>query len=300
MILDAVAARPRLEVVAVSEAALAEALAAAARRGFDLATEPPLRAHLFALGPSEHVLLLLLHHIAGDGWSLGSAGARSWRAPMRRAAAGERRICRRCRCNMPTTRCGSTRCSASESDPDSAIARQLAFWTDDALRICPIRSICRPTGHDLRSPAIAATASAVICADLHRGLLALARDSQASLFMVLQAGACGPADPAGCRHRHSDRQPDCGTHRQCARRSGRLLRQHPGAAHRHVGQSELPRADRAGCAPANLAAYSHQDLPFERLVEVLNPARSLARHPLFQVMLVAAEQCGGRASTCRA
>src|SRR5712691_7572210 len=70
LILEAAAARPRLAVTSVTEASLPEALAQAAGQGFELAGELPLRAHLFALGPSEHVLLVLIHHIAGDGWSL--------------------------------------------------------------------------------------------------------------------------------------------------------------------------------------------------------------------------------------
>src|SRR5262249_25410027 len=53
----------------VSENALSETLSAASGKSFDLSRELPLRAHLFAVG-SEHVLLLVLHHIAGDGWSL--------------------------------------------------------------------------------------------------------------------------------------------------------------------------------------------------------------------------------------
>ncbi|WP_033895144.1 condensation domain-containing protein, partial [Streptomyces anulatus] len=47
------------------------ALRSAARYAFDLATEIPLRAELFSLAPDRHVLVLILHHIAGDGWSLG-------------------------------------------------------------------------------------------------------------------------------------------------------------------------------------------------------------------------------------
>ena len=94
LILDASAARPRLAVTSVTEAGLAAALAAAAQRGFDLAGEPPLRAHLFALEPkeggeSEHVLLLLLHHIAGDGWSLAPL-ARDLGALLRGAQPGRR------------------------------------------------------------------------------------------------------------------------------------------------------------------------------------------------------------------
>src|SRR6201999_3117176 len=73
-ILPAPTARPPLEVVTIDEAGLAAALTTAAGRGFDLASELPLRAHLFELdhderGQDQHVLLLVLHHIAGDGWS---------------------------------------------------------------------------------------------------------------------------------------------------------------------------------------------------------------------------------------
>ena len=68
-------ARPALQIEAVDEAGLTAALTAAASRGFDLSRETPLRAHLFELrdeaGQDQQVLLLLLHHIAGDGWSLG-------------------------------------------------------------------------------------------------------------------------------------------------------------------------------------------------------------------------------------
>ncbi|WP_157406844.1 non-ribosomal peptide synthetase, partial [Actinomadura rubrobrunea] len=64
-ILDPVTARPRLPVVETDEAGLAAALADAARQGFDLSIEPPLRARLFVLDENTHVLLLVLHHIAG-------------------------------------------------------------------------------------------------------------------------------------------------------------------------------------------------------------------------------------------
>ncbi|MGF2531160.1 condensation domain-containing protein, partial [Ralstonia pseudosolanacearum] len=74
-ILDGVDARPALERVRLDdrpepEAALQDALREAVRYGFDLATQLPLRATLFTLGPDAHVLLLLLHHIAADGESV--------------------------------------------------------------------------------------------------------------------------------------------------------------------------------------------------------------------------------------
>ena len=157
-ILDASAARPVLEVTSATEAELGGSCSPLRRGlGFDLSSEPPLRAHLFVLGEREHVLLLVLHHIAGDGWSWGPLARDLGRAYAARCR-GSAPAFAPCRCNMPTTRCGSTRCWARRAirtarwrgSSRSGRARSKAF---------PISSSCRPTGRGRRCRAIAATVS---------------------------------------------------------------------------------------------------------------------------------------------
>ena len=285
LILDAAAARPRLAVdVASPRRACRTLWRQAAGQGFDLAGELPLRAHLFALGPSEHVLLLLLHHIAGDGWSLAPLARDLARAYAARRDGQAPRPAGRCRCNMPTTRCGSTRCWARRAIRK---ARSRASWRSGPRRSrsFPTSSICRATGRGRRCRAIAATACRCRCRpDLHAGLLALAREERASLFMVLQAALAALLTRLGAGSDIPIGSPIAG-------RTDSALDELIG----FFVNTLVLRTDTSGnpsfreliarVRTTNLAAYSHQDLPFERLVEVLNPARSLSRHPLFQVML---------------
>src|SRR6476619_5475471 len=186
-ILDADAARPRLAVTAVSEASLAGALSAAAGAGFDLASEPPLRVHVFALGESEHVILLLLHHIAGDGWSLAPLLrdlGRFYEARCRGQAASV--------AALPVQYADYTLWQhavlGSEDDGESAISRQLSFWTSQLAGLpdqidLPLDR-ARPAVSSHRGGSVGLRLSG----PLHAGLLELARASGASLFMVLQAG----------------------------------------------------------------------------------------------------------------
>ena len=134
-----------------------------------------------------------------------------------------------------------------ESDPRQRHCAPAGVLDARRLRTCRRRSRCRPTGRGPRWRAIgAAGCRCGSPAELHEKLLALARASGASLFMVLQAGLAALLTPAGRGPRHPDRQPGGGPRRSCARRPGGVLRQHPGAAHRHLGQSELPRPAGAG------------------------------------------------------
>ena len=94
-------------------------------------------------------------------------------AAMRRGGRGVRRSWRRCRCNMPTTRCGSRTRSGQESDAASAMARQLGFWRDE-LAGFP-KQIELPS--DRPRPAVASHRGDVVglalSRELHVGLLGL-------------------------------------------------------------------------------------------------------------------------------
>jgi hypothetical protein len=171
-----------------------------------------------------------------------------------------------------------------ESEADSTMARQLAFWRE-ALADLP-EQLELPT--DRARPAVAShrgeQVAIAIGASLHERLAAVARQSRASLFMVLQAGLAALLTRLGAGTDIAIGSPIAG-------RTDSALDDLVGffvntLVLRTDTSSDPSFGELVGRVRASsLAAYGHQELPFERLVEVMNPARSLARHPLFQVML---------------
>jgi acyl carrier protein len=284
-------ARLGLEVVRVSEAELSGALSSAAARGFELSAELPLRAQVYELAGDEHVLLLLLHHIAGDGWSLGPLGrdlSRYYEARRCGVAASLS--------PLPVQYADYTLWQRSvlgeEEDAGSALGRQLSYWRE---RLAGLPEQLELPA-DRARPAVSSHRGGVVefavGEALHGGLEGLARASGASLFMVLQAALVALLSRHGCGEDIALGSPIAG-------RGEAALEELVGffvntlVLRTDVSGRPSFRALLGRVRSGNLAAYGHAELPFERLVEVLNPARSLSRHPLFQVMLAYQAWDGG-------
>ncbi|MBD3011049.1 amino acid adenylation domain-containing protein, partial [Streptomyces sp. 5-10] len=281
---DRDAVRLPLTVVDTTEAALPEQLAATATRGFDLTVQLPLRTTLFALGETEHVLAVVIHHIATDGWST---------APLVRDLSAAYAA----RCDgrapawepLPLAYADYTLWQrdhlGDEDDPESLAFRQLAYWRE-ALAGLP-DELALPT--DRPRPAVAShrgrTMEFAIAPELHRGLTALARSRGVSLFMVLQSALAVLLTKLGAGEDIPVGSPIAG-------RTDEALEDLVGV----FLNTLVLRTDTSGdptferlldrVRRTALDAYAHQDIPFERLVEVVDPERSLARHPLFQVTLM--------------
>src|SRR5262245_12235712 len=295
-VLPASAADVRLSVSAVSEGELSGALTAAACVGFDLAREVPLRAHLFVPGERRHVLLLVPAAHAGGGWWLTIRGRDlgGFYAARRAGRAAELPA-------LPVQYADYTLWQRSvlgdESEGESAISRQLLFWRERLSGLPDQIELPFDHGRPAVSSYRGGSVGFELSAALHAGLLELARASGASLFMVLQAGLVALLTRLGAGADIAIGSPIAG-------RTDAALDDLVG----FFVNTLVLRTDASG-APSfrelvgrvradNLAAYAHQELPFERLVEVINPERSLSRHPLFQVMLTLQNQAGAELELC--
>ncbi|WP_159393263.1 non-ribosomal peptide synthetase, partial [Streptomyces rimosus] len=274
---------PVLETVAATEDELPELLRAATGRGFDLTTETPLRAWLGVLGPRRAVLALVLHHIAADGWSLEPLAAdlaTAYAAHVR----GEQPAFTPLPLQYADHTLAQLAALGTEDDPDSTLARQARYW-GETLRALP-EEVTLPA--DRPRPARAShrgrSLPVALGAELHAALAALARSRGASVFMVVQAAL------AGLMSRHGA-GGDIPIGSPVAGRTDQALDDAVG----FFVNTLVLRTDTSG-DPAftelldrvrrtDLAAFAHQELPFERMVELADPVRSPARHPLFQVML---------------
>ena len=246
-----------------------------ARHPFDLAAETPIRAHLLRTGPEEHTLLLVLHHIAGDGWSTG---------PLLRDLAAAYAARREGRAPdlapLPVQYADYTLWQRELLE--TVADEQLAYWTE-ALRDLPDR--LEPPADRPRPPASTYRGGTVPVHLDTEALARLARDGGASVFMVLQAGLAALLHRLG-----AGTDVPIGT--PIAGRDDPALEDLVG----FFANTLVLRTDLSGdptfrellerVRGTDLEAYAHAELPFERLVEAINPARARNRHPLFQVMLV--------------
>ncbi|HQU90188.1 MAG TPA: condensation domain-containing protein, partial [Denitromonas sp.] len=262
---------------------LAQAVGQVVGHRFDLATEIPLRAKLFRVAEGEHVLVGVVHHIAGDGRSI---------APLVRdlGVAYAARVAGRVPswAPLPVQYIDYTLWQRAQfgdlDDPGSVIGAQLAYW-EQALAGMAERVVL-PT--DRPYPVVADYRGAAVAVEwpveVQELIAGLARQYNATAFMVVQAALAVLLGKLGGTS-------DVAVGFPIAGRSDPVLDDLVGffvntlVLRVDLGGDPTVAEMLARVRARSLEAFEHQDVPFEVLVERLNPTRSLTHHPLFQVAL---------------
>ncbi|KOG32629.1 non-ribosomal peptide synthetase [Streptomyces resistomycificus] len=279
-----------LPLVEVTEPERAAAVDQAATETFDLAADVPIRATLLRTAAREHTLVLVVHHIALDGESLGPLLRDLTTAYSARSQGGAPQWQ-----PLPVQYADYTLWQqdvlGDESDPDSLAARQLAYWREALADLA--QPLALPT--DRPRPRAMSPRGDLVKFPIHPDLLTdvqkLAAQQDTTVSMVMQSALAVLLHHLGCGD-------DVPLGAPIAGRTDEELRDLVG----FFVNTWVLRVDLSGnptflqllqrVRERALAAYDHQDMPFERLVERLNPDRSTAYHPFFQVMLAWQEPLG--------
>jgi amino acid adenylation domain-containing protein/non-ribosomal peptide synthase protein (TIGR01720 family)/FkbM family methyltransferase len=246
-------------------------------RPFDLACGPLLRGLVVRLAKDDHVVALIMHHIVSDGWSLGIL-VRELTALYPAFAAGRPSPLP----ELPVQYADFAVWQRSWLCGE-ILEQEIAFWRQQLAGLPPLLELCT----DRPRPAVqshrGATRPVRLPTGLTRQLEALARNEGATLFMALFAAFQALLARYSGQDTFAVGSPIAGRNRV----------EIEGLIGFFVNTLVL-RGDLAGepsfrellgrTRQTALAAYMHQDVPFEKLVEELAPERSLAHSPLFQVM----------------
>jgi amino acid adenylation domain-containing protein len=245
---------------------------------FDLARGPVLRARLLRLAPDDHAVLLTLHHIAGDDWSVGLLGKEIASLYSAALSGGEARL--------PHLPVQYADFAVWQRDwmRGASLARHLGYWRAQLDKVPGVLDLPfdRPRTSSPRSRG--ASRPFRLAAPLTAAVRAFSRREGTTLFMMLLSAF------AGLLGRYSG-QEDLAIGTPVAGRSRLEVENLIGCFINTLvlradltGDPEVPEL-LARVRAMVLAAQTHQDLPFERLVEELQPERDLGRTPLVQVML---------------
>ncbi|MRH91645.1 amino acid adenylation domain-containing protein [Nocardia sp. SYP-A9097] len=280
---DDPAAMPSVPMVDVREENIVAAVAETAIAGFDVTIAPPLRVRLLRLGIDDHVLVCVVHHIAGDGFSAGPLTRDLMTAYLSRMQGLDPQWT-----PLPVQYADyalwQREILGDDTDSESLLARQLDFWRTSLAGLPDQLELPGDRPRPAVSTSNGGTVLFEIDAAVHAGLHRITQEHNATLFMVLHAAlATLLARLSGTR--------DIAIGAPIAGRGAAELDDLIGMfVNTLVLRAEVDPAAGftdllAAVRHTDLAAFEHADVPFERIVELLDPPRSQARHPLFQVSL---------------
>ncbi|MER2208939.1 MAG: condensation domain-containing protein, partial [Rhodococcus sp. (in: high G+C Gram-positive bacteria)] len=272
-VLDVEVASPRLQLEVLAGDDAGNAIAGLVGSGFDVTVDPPVRAALFQVSPDEHVLAVVVHHIAADARSL-EVLVRDF--TLAYLARSEQRAPQWSPPALEYSDYTAWQIEAGIPDTVSSYWKQALEGLPEQVTL----PLDRP-----RSPSARASSRRVeISGSVRGGLQSVARSNNATIFMVVHA-----AFAALLARYNGSSDVVVGTVV-----AGRVTPELDDLVGMFAGtivlRTEVDPSKSFGqlveqVRQRDVAAFAHAEMPFESLVDLIDPPRSRSRHPLFQVAL---------------